>query len=57
MSKAFLEDAVVELVYKFNDEKSANSTRSLPRVFEKVSQQLNCHSNFFGGHMYIYTYI
>ena len=39
MKKAFLERAVVELVYKF-DEKST-------QVFEKVRRLLKCHSNFF----------
>ena len=34
-----------------------NSTRSLPRVFEKVSRPLKWHSNFFGGHIYTYMYI
>ena len=49
--KAFLEHAVLELVY----------TRSLLRVFEKVSQSLKCHSNLLegeggggGGHTCIY---
>ena len=28
------------------------SLRSLPRVFEKVSQPLKCHSNCFGGILY-----
>ena len=31
--------------------KSIISTRSLPRVFVKVSQPLKCHSNFCGGHI------
>ena len=44
MMKAFLESAVVELVYKF-DEKST--------VFEKVSQLLKCHSNFMGDPIHI----
>ena len=40
--------------------KSINSTRSLPRVLERVSQPLKCHSNFLGGsytYIYIYMYI
>ena len=37
---------MVELVYK--------SMRSLPRVFEMVSQSLKYHSNFFVGHIHIY---
>ena len=50
MRKAFLERAVVELVYKF-DEKSTASV-------EKVSRPLKCHLNFLGviythTHMYI----
>ena len=40
MRRAFLEDAVVEVVYKFDV--------SLPLVFEKVNRPLNCHSTFFG---------
>ena len=35
--KAFLEGAVVELVYKFNEKSTA-----------KVSRPLKCHSNFLG---------
>ena len=35
-----------------------NSTRNLPRVFEKVSQPLKYHSIFFAeSHMYIHVYI
>ena len=51
MRKAFLEDAMVEVVYKFDG--------SLLLVFEKVSRPLNCHSTFLGGHIHIYkhTYI
>ena len=42
---------MVELVYK-SDEKSTVI------VFEKVSQPLKCHSNFFGSHtLYIHIYI
>ena len=49
MRKAFLERAVVELVY--------HSMRTLPQMFEKVSRPLKCHSNFFGGsHTYIREY-
>ena len=33
------------------------SLRSLPRVFEKVSQPLKCHSNCFGGIYIIHTAI
>ena len=40
MRKAFLERAVVYVVYKFNEKSTA-------RVFEKVSQLLKCRSNFF----------
>ena len=41
---------------------SGKSTiKSLPQVFEKVSQLLKCNLNFFffggGGHIYIYIYI
>ena len=39
---------MVELVYKL--------TRSLPRLFEKVSRLLKCHSYFLGeSYTYIYT--
>ena len=45
MRIAFLECAVVELVYKFDETSTAN--------VEKVSRPLRCHSNvvfsFFGG--------
>ena len=44
-SKAFLERAVIELVYKF-DEKSTTSV-------EKVRQPLQYHLNIFGGILYI----
>ena len=36
---------------------SITLTRSLLRVFEKVSQPLKCHSNFLGGHIHIYVHI
>ena len=51
MRKAFLERAVVELVYKFD---------VLPRMFEKVSQSLK-YVRFkivlVHKHIYIYIYI
>ena len=45
-----MERAVVELVYKFNE-------KSTVSVFEKVSQPLKCHSNFFFVVIYIYILI
>ena len=51
MRKAFLERALVELVYKFNEKSTA--------MFEKVHviRSLKCHSNFLGGHTHTYIYI
>ena len=44
---AFLEHAVVVLVYKFNEKSTASVN---------VSRPLKCHSNHFGSHIHIQCY-
>ena len=48
--RAFLERAVVELVYKFDEKSYILST------FEKVSRSLKYDSNFFSDHRHIYIW-
>ena len=50
MRRAFLERAVVELVYKFDE-------KVLLSMFEKVSRSLKYDSNIFFVYKHIYIYM